>query len=324
MSNGNIPILGVCGVSLAEAYENALISLYNNGTRIRTQYDKPDDPASIDATMSITVLKPWSDPMIHKFFIGSIADLREYVYELEGLKDCICRNENDKKDTRWEYLYSSRLTNYGTWIESSPYSNTDNATDFCQCTTKIATYNNGESGWRVGYFDIDQVKYVIDTLAKCPFSRRAQMITWYPPMDHEAYDPPCLQSLIFRLVPDENGVFTLNTNIRFRSNDATRANHMNMFGFIHFINDKILSPLQVKMGQKINYGRINWHADSFHIYGSEIANFEERFWKRLETSSFEDRTYSFFDADIQEMFKECEPDIIQKFNDIKKSFGIIS
>jgi thymidylate synthase len=312
--------LSVSGKSLAETYEKALIELYNNGCRIKTQYDKVDDPASIDATMNITVLEPWSDPMIHKFFIGSIADLREYVSELEGLKDCICRNENDKSDTRWEYLYSSRMTNYGTWIESSdiPSINHHN------CATRIATYENGKTGWRVGHFDIDQVRYVVDTLAKCPYSRRAQMITWYPPMDHEAYDGPCFQSAWFRLVPDEQGTLTLNTNIRFRSNDASRAHMQNFFGFIHFIRNKILLPLQVKLGTTIKYGRINWQADSFHIYGSELKTFEERFLKRLETTTFEERVYHFFDEDIQEMYKECEPMIIEKFNDIKKSFGIIS
>ena len=40
----NIPVITVSGKSLAETYEAALINLYENGTRFKTQYDKPGDP----------------------------------------------------------------------------------------------------------------------------------------------------------------------------------------------------------------------------------------------------------------------------------------
>ena len=108
-----IPVLHARGKSLAEAYENALVELYANGGRMSTQYDKPGDPQSIDATMNITIEEPLSDPMIHKAFPGGIQDLREYVYELEGLKDSWTKNINDPKDTRWEYTYHQRLGSYG-------------------------------------------------------------------------------------------------------------------------------------------------------------------------------------------------------------------
>jgi thymidylate synthase len=61
----NIPVLTVSGASLAETYEAALINLYENGTRFKTQYDKPGDPLSIDCTMNMTILAPETDPMIH-------------------------------------------------------------------------------------------------------------------------------------------------------------------------------------------------------------------------------------------------------------------
>jgi thymidylate synthase len=74
----DIPILVVKGETLAEAYEKALIELNENGRRMSTQYDKPGDPQSIDATMNITINDPLADPMIHKAFPGGIEDLREY------------------------------------------------------------------------------------------------------------------------------------------------------------------------------------------------------------------------------------------------------
>ena len=36
----NIPVLHVIEKTLAEAYENALLKLYSEGTRFKIQYDK--------------------------------------------------------------------------------------------------------------------------------------------------------------------------------------------------------------------------------------------------------------------------------------------
>ncbi len=83
----NIPVLHVEADTLAMAYEKALIALYKHGVDFATQYDKPGDPPSLDATMNITVLDPLADPMIHKAFPGGIGDLREYVMEVKGAKD---------------------------------------------------------------------------------------------------------------------------------------------------------------------------------------------------------------------------------------------
>ncbi len=117
MTDHNIPVLYVTGRTLAQAYEAALVELHRRGLRIRTQYDNPDDPLSIDATMDVTVLEPEADPMIHRAFPAGIEDLKEYVMELEGLKDHWTKNLNDPEDTRWEYTYHGRLARYGAWYE---------------------------------------------------------------------------------------------------------------------------------------------------------------------------------------------------------------
>jgi thymidylate synthase len=54
----NIPVITLTKKSLAEAYEAALFSLYKDGTRFKTQYDKPGDPLSIDCTLNLTILDP--------------------------------------------------------------------------------------------------------------------------------------------------------------------------------------------------------------------------------------------------------------------------
>jgi len=292
----NIPVLTIQGRSLAETFEKALTALYVEGVRVRTQYDKEGDPLSVDATMNMTILDPMSDPMIHKAFPGGIADLREYVFELEGRKDSWVKAINDPDDTRWEYTYHGRLQNYGQWKEKKE----DGSTAF------------------TGQFKVDQVEYVIDKLCKQPFTRQAQMITWMPSLDLTCYDPPCLQSIWYRILEDNQGVQWLNCNVRFRSNDAWGANFMNMFGFTMFNRTVIADEIQKRTGKTVKLGRMNWQADSFHIYGKDIQQAEQRLINRIATSTFAERVYYFNDEMIQEMYHEEEANILAKIAEMNK------
>jgi thymidylate synthase len=289
MTNHNIPVLSVSGQTLSQAYEKALISLYQNGLRIKTQYDNPDDPPSIDATMDITIIEPETDPMIHRAFPAGIEDLKEYVMELEGVKDHWIKNINDPADTRWEYTYHGRLVRYGVWSELK-----DGKVEEC------------------GAFKIDQINYIIEKLSAQPYTRQAQAITWMPNLDTRFYDPPCLQSLWYRIIEDEAGIRWLNCNIRFRSNDAWKASFMNMFGFIQFNKNIIAAGIAEKSGKTVKLGRLNWHADSYHIYGKDIAAAEKMLFSRLEKMKFEDRVYNFNDEFIREMYDGAESKVIAK------------
>jgi thymidylate synthase len=286
----NIPVLTIEGRSIAETFEKALTSLYVEGVRVRTQYDKEGDPLSVDATMNMTIHDPMADPMIHKAFPGGIADLREYVFELEGKKDSWIKAINDPEDTRWEYTYHGRMQNYGQWKEKRPDG------------TSVMT----------GPFQIDQVAYVIDKLCKQPFTRQAQMITWMPSLDLTCYDPPCLQSIWYRILEDHQGVQWLNCNVRFRSNDAWGANFMNMFGITMFNRNVIADEIQKRTGKTVKLGRLNWQADSFHIYGKDVLQAEQRLFNRIATSTFQERVYNFSDEMIQEMYHEEEAKILAK------------
>jgi len=292
----NIPVLHVEGDCLAQAYERALLALYRNGIPFRTQYDKPGDPPSLDSTMNITVLDPLADPMIHKAFPGGIEDLREYVLEVQGIKDHWVKNMNEPADTRWEYTYHGRLAAYGSWRES----------------------REGRS-ITTGPFQVDQVQAVIAKLVKEPYTRQAQMITWMPNIDLTCYDPPCLQSIWYRLVEDEQGVAWLNCNIRFRSNDAWGANFMNMFGFTLFNRDIIAAEIARLSGKTVKLGRMNWQADSFHIYGKDIAPAKQRMFDRIDSTTFEDRVYRMDDPMIHEIYDEAEAAIRAKIAEFDRS-----
>lgn len=205
----NIPVLYVTEQSLAAAYEKALVELYRHGIEFKTQYDKPGDPPSLDATMNITVLDPESEPMIHKAFPGGVADLREYVMELMGVKDHWVKNMNDPDDTHWEYTYHGRLQAYGAWRE---------------LRDGVSTV--------AGPFCIDQIDGVIAKLAQQPFTRQAQMITWMPNLDLDCYDPPCFVAGTKIRTP--NGEVNIE---EIKDNDTVYAFDM---------ENKILIPARVK------------------------------------------------------------------------------
>lgn len=297
----NIPVICVEEKTLARAYETALVRLYQEGTRFKTQYDQPGDPLSIDCTANITILEPETDPMIHKAFPGGIEDLKEYVLELKGYKDDWVKNMNDPEDTRWEYTYHGRLANYGSWME-------------------LADLNDPASSYRAG-FSVDQVESVVAKLINQPFTRQAQMITWMPNIDQQVYDPPCLQSLWYRILEDETGTWYLNANIRFRSNDAWGANFMNMFGFVQFSREVIADEIQRRTGRVVRLGRMNWQADSFHIYGKDIEQARSMLFDRIADMPFADRTYHFHDDFIREMYEEAEPRILEKIKNYKERHG---
>ena len=91
-----IPVLMAEGDCIARAWENALVLLHASGCDIKTQYDKPDDPPSKDATMIVTIHDPLAEPMIHRDFPGGFEELEEYVMEVcDGIKDHCVRDPND-------------------------------------------------------------------------------------------------------------------------------------------------------------------------------------------------------------------------------------
>jgi len=274
----SIPVLTARGHGIAEAWENSLIALHEHGTDIRTQYDKPEDPPSRDATMIITVEDPLAEPMIHKDFPGGLEDLQEYVMEVvEGIKNHLVRDPNDPNDTRWEYTYNERLFHYKVpGLPDAPF---------------------------------DQIELIARKLAETPYTRRAQAITWKVWEDNVCYDPACLQSIWCRITEDDDGAWRLNTNVRFRSNDAYKAAFMNMFALVQ-LQRLVAEKIAELSGRSVRLGRYVHMADSYHIYGSYFNEFRERFLRGLERRDFEGRTFRH--EDVRDIMEEARPMIMEK------------
>jgi thymidylate synthase len=270
-----IPVLNVTADCIARAWELSLIELHAKGCRLKTEYDKPEDPPSIDATMFITITDPLQEPMIHKDFPGGPLELQEYVMEVcDGIKDHLVRNPDDPKDTRWEYTYHQRLFKYQV-PSLKPF---------------------------------DQIEAVCQKLARTPHTRRAQAITWKVWEDNDCYDPACLQSIWCRLLEQE-GEPVLSMNVRFRSNDAYKAAFMNIFALVQ-LQQRIAARIAALTGRAVALGRYLHTADSYHIYGSYFKEFEGRFLGALQKRSFEQRTLHY--ADLRQMMEEAKPAILEK------------
>jgi len=227
--------------------------------------------------MTVVIHDPLAEPMIHRDMPGGLEDLQEYVLEVvEGIKDHCVRNADDPNDTKWEYTYHQRLFDYAVPGIEKPF---------------------------------DQIELIAQKLTKVPYTRRAQAITWKVWEDNTCYDPACLQSIWCRLLKGENDTWYLNTNVRFRSNDAYKAAFMNMFTLIQ-LQQKIADRITELSGKKVKLGRYVHQADSYHIYGSYFAEFKNRFLNAIESRDFEQRTYNY--SDMKDIMEEAIPAIREK------------
>ncbi len=176
-SVADIPVISITADCLPEAWEKAVLAVWDKGLEVKTQYDKPEDPPSKDATVVITVTDPFREPRIHKNFPGGPEELEAYRQEVvSGIHD----HWIDPAAGKWTYTYHQRLFAY------LPMEDIQDATSARP------------------FKKVNQIQYIIDYLAETGHSRRAQAITWIPTADPETEHPPCLQRIWCRLVP--NGV----------------------------------------------------------------------------------------------------------------------
>jgi len=249
--NGNIPVLHVNGKNLPEAWEKAVLSCWQNGASIKTEYDRPGDPPSKDCTMVWVAEDPFAEPRLHRAFPGGLEDLEIYRQEVvEGVHDHWIAPEEGK----WTYTYHKRLFAYD--IEGAT---------------------------------VNQVNDIIDKLSRAGHSRRAQAVTWNVKLDPPTSDPPCLQRVWCRLMTDEQGGLALNMNCHWRSRDAYKAAFMNVFALTDL--QRIMAErITARIGRPVRVGRYADLTDSFHIYGSYFNEFQG-FLKLVEKRSFEERTW---------------------------------
>ena len=250
-SPANIPVITITADCLPEAWEKAVLAVWDNGLEIKTQYDKSEDPPSKDATVIITVTNPLGEPRIHRNFPGGPAELEAYRQEVvNGIHD----HWIDPAAGKWTYTYHQRLFAY------SPVQN-------------IRDPNSPRP-----FKKIDQIQYIIDKLVQTAHTRRAQAITWMPTADPPTEHPPCLQRIWCRLVATDGSELSLNMNTHWRSRDLYKAWFMNVYA-ITDLQRIIAEQISKKINEPVTVGRYVDISDSLHIYGSyfdEVAGEVEK------------------------------------------------
>ncbi len=259
----DIPVILISACCLPEAWEKAVLAVWDKGLEVKTQYDKSEDPPSKDATVIVTITDPFAEPRIHKNFPGGPEELESYRLEVvSGIHD----HWIDPAAGKWTYTYHERLFAY------SPVEDIRGA-DAAKPFRKI-----------------DQIQYIIDCLSHAGHSRRAQAITWMPTADPNTDDPPCLQRIWCRLVSGDTGELSLNMNTHWRSRDLYKAWFMNVYALTD-LQRIIAEGISKNINKAVNVGRYVDISDSLHIYGSyfdEVAveiekmrqsPFTERAWE---------------------------------------------
>ncbi len=269
MDSGNIPVLVIEEETIPLAYEKAIREVWHKGISLKTEYDRPEDPASKDATVMIAVRNPFGQPRFHRSFADGLGGLAEYVMEVvHGAHDYWVKpmeeilKGTESKDTHWTYTYHGRLFEYV--IE-------------------------GEV--------INQINYMIEKLAEAGHSRRAQAITWNTKLDPPTEDPPCLQRVWGRLCEDGSGGFIFNMNTHWRSRDLFKAWFENVIAITTLMH-KIAESISTRIGKPVRLGRYVDISDSLHIYGSYFREIEgdaekgiKSFFEKLESRAYEERTW---------------------------------
>ncbi len=270
MESGNIPVLSVFGETIPQAYEKAIKEVWEKGASVRTEYDRPDDPPSRDATVIITVENPFGQPRFHRSFADGLGGLSEYVMEVvHGAHDHWVKPREEilkgakSTDTRWTYTYHGRLFEYE--IEGAI---------------------------------VNQVDYIVKKLSETGYSRRAQAITWNTKLDPPTDDPPCLQRIWGRLIKDDQGGLVFNMNTHWRSRDLFKAWFENVIALTTLMR-KIAERISEETSCEVQLGRYVDISDSLHIYGSYFRELEgdaergiKSYFDLLESRSFEERTWS--------------------------------
>jgi thymidylate synthase len=284
-TTGFVPVISITADCLPEAWEKTVLAVWDSGLEVKTQYDKPEDPPSKDATVIITITDPFAEPRIHKNFPGGPAELEVYRQEVvDGIHD----HWIDPAAGKWTYTYHQRL--------------------FAYCPPVLSKVKG-----------TNQVQYIIDTLSEVNHTRRAQAITWMPSVDTETEHPPCLQRIWCRLVAADNGTMFLNMNTHWRSRDLYKAWFMNVYALTD-LQRVIAEEISRKINREVTVGRYVDISDSLHIYGSHFNDVGKEV-EKMRQSPFTERSWQSTHPAFEMMTKEVREKLAKDPDWYAKSEG---
>ena len=253
--------------SVKEAWLEAMVRTMIDGDKIKTEYDKPEDPPSRDITACIVVKEPFSDPIKRKGkkivmktkhgnqfnLYGHIGDVILPMSIKGGYIEEIMEGKNDigvrDSEISPSYTYHDRLFNY------YPYSQED----IKDSPREDMTFESERGGLLALILKSeDQIEQIINKLIESGYTRRAQATTWRPYSDPYRNDPPCLQRIWARI---KNRKLDFHTS--WRSRDLFKAWQTNVNGMIT-LQKAIALRIPVRTGIYVDF------TNSLHIYGKDM------------------------------------------------------
>jgi thymidylate synthase len=292
VSYADIPVISIIADCLPEAWEKAVLAVWDKGFEVKTQYDKPEDPPSKDATVMVTITEPFNEPRIHKNFPGGPEELESYRQEvINGIHD----HWIDPAAGKWTYTYHERLFSY--------------------CPVEDIRSADSPKPFR----KVNQIQYIIDYLSRAGHSRRAQATTWMPTADPVTDDPPCLQRIWCRLVANQGGRLSLNMNTHWRSRDLYKAWFMNVYALTD-LQRTIAEGIAKNRGEPVSVGRYVDISDSLHIYGSYFDEVAPEI-EKMRQSSFHERAWESTHPAFKMMTLETREKLAQDPNWYAKAKG---
>jgi len=294
---GAMPTISINAETLPGAWELAVISCWEHGTRRKTHYDSTDGtPESKEATMTIRIENPFNEPRLHKNFPGGPEELESYRQEvIDGIHD---HWMDPTVKSKWKYTYHERLFNYNPSIDLS-------AKDRGLLLSK----------------GVNQIDKIIEDLAYHDItSRGAQATTWMPTADPLLeHDRPCLQRLWFRTLEDKDGGLVLNLNSHWRSRDLYKAWPMNCWA-ITDLQKIVANRLSEEIKQPVKVGSCIDISDSLHIYGDYFEEADAEIEKMKNTPlEVEEDPNAYFQK--TRVWNSNEPRVVAMFEEAKKKLA---
>lgn len=152
-------------------------------------------------------------------------------------------------------------SSYGRHFRKSPsYMTLIRNEKVCNAFTEKPFYHNDK-------FELDQFRYVVETLTHNPLSRRAIINIWNPANATIANQPPCLINLNFNLYEIDPISFELHTFVNMRSTDFGLGF---VFDIMHYA--MITEVIKENLSQKLSIKscKLHFNSDNFHVYNNHI------------------------------------------------------
>ncbi|NHI91018.1 MAG: hypothetical protein EAX96_00860 [Candidatus Lokiarchaeota archaeon] len=264
MEKFQLPVLYVEAPSLGEAWIKTLKAVWDHGKIMPNHYE---DLPSKEATVTVNVTNPLSEPRIHKADYVSTSDIKlNPTYVDEVLKGTIDQKVDEGS---LSYTYHRRIWNWGKRVKKHD--------EFLEKKGLpiIRFFVKDELKEDLG---INQMEYLIEKCVEESISRKLQVVTWAAWKDLKVSGAPCLQRIWFRIVEDQEiekeRYLIMQTS--WRSRDLYKAWGSNCAGLVE-VGKWVASELTRRMKTQIDLIQYVDFSNSLHIYGSDFPEIERTF-----------------------------------------------